>query len=1370
MLGWIPWTLRMTYSDLLAGIPGTGTRKGGLAGPLLRCNLDAIVLLRFHALGLKLSTLATFLCTLVLLPMYWTSDCYDNVPTGGDNWRVACGGDVYNLTNYERTTLANVPSTAVNEDGSTVEDYGETFSRRAQIRLYFCTIAFGILQIYMIRLLKKEWIEILAMRRVYYLESNVWENRQSELNEIRDAAADEQAEYQEKIQSERLLFSSRLHEDEELMDSKRRQYVHDEMRRRVREPWIPDPEQRETIPNIQLYSLLVGGLPPLPPQTFEEDGKPGRETSGRESIDWQLRLTASFFDHCVPNQPGFSSSVAAVTVLPSSKSISKAWRRWYTAAKKLRRLRFIRAQLAYRLQQELEEHEHEHPSHHHNNNSEHQLSSYYHQPDIIVDDSAVVNVDTIQEEEEKDEVDILFSGIGPSKSSDNALGANQPPVPGRGKSSRLPTPSSVATSIGAAPDKGPNDSDNTYHEQLRDYYETVLREQEHDVVIPVQASSKDVGSSGKPSPKHQDIDISFPETQHDENDDDDDLSETEQDLHALLINRFGPEQTAVYSREFAQSAAPCCPNGCNERKIINNTNIEELKLLEQEAAEAVLHANQELWLEQQRARQAHTLQITKNTDDDDVDEAQEEVVEPGVRASGEDEPEPEEQKRMGPLRSRFAKRRTELPSNYNLEGKILRDQARRRGSFKEVSFDADDSSLDEKRAVQLTQRSNLSNIPSSFMEPLDSLDALESGVSMTSREPPSPWSKVEHITKAMMAEAAIDKDAKQGKLPRLERKSRRSIQVTTGKWSWPRVQDIFGRTKEKVWDATGYITNQTLDYVDLTNESTYAVVTFTSRQAAIAARHCLADGRAYAEDRWKRITEVPIPPLADSAAWDFCVCRNCCRPVTLTIDDRQKQWRHYCVLVALLAFYTLMVFPISFVAQLLNPQNIRDIAPELYDWMEERRAGITETISGFLQSLVWTVFFALCPTFFKIMANFGSLSTSLANAELRALQYYWWFMAIVAFSGTFVSNMIITAANSGNFAGELRQTLAEIGRSIPSTVAASWLNWIVLRTTFTMTSNYLLRFNSYLFACLGWKCCSRLDRGGGPGPPVPYRLYVDSSVVLMAVVGLAPASPLVAPAAMLYFLWCQPILRRGCIFVYRPRFDGGGFRYPFIFLMAISGLIIGQILLTIQMALKQAVGPTILASIPILFTLLSYRGLKRKYEEPFLDAALLQTSLLDGWDAEQESSVEKREDFRKFLVDSHKAAYVPVCLAGSDAPETSLTAEPAVVVPLETDLADELLDSGLGTGSSGNLRDLKQSTTTDGSSSTMMIDAGLQRHKSQVLKRRKMQHGATMRRAAKNVDGMTSNNASSKKSGGRAVRKKMGPPRYAKEEDKGHDL
>jgi hypothetical protein len=48
-------------------------------------------------------------------------------------------------------------------------------------------------------------------------------------------------------------------------------------------------------------------------------------------------------------------------------------------------------------------------------------------------------------------------------------------------------------------------------------------------------------------------------------------------------------------------------------------------------------------------------------------------------------------------------------------------------------------------------------------------------------------------------------------------------------------------------------------FVTAFDHPTYAVVTFTSRQAAIAARQSLADGGAI--NVWKQVDDIPIAPL-----------------------------------------------------------------------------------------------------------------------------------------------------------------------------------------------------------------------------------------------------------------------------------------------------------------------------------------------------------------------------------------------------------------------------------------------------------------------------------------------------------------------------
>jgi hypothetical protein len=108
-LSWIPWTLRLTYIEMIQGIPGTGTRKNGKEGSLLKCNLDGIIILKFHTLLLKVALFATIVCCSIILPLNMTAACESEV-----SGALTCE-NVTNLDSYSKTTLAHIPVSYVYE-------------------------------------------------------------------------------------------------------------------------------------------------------------------------------------------------------------------------------------------------------------------------------------------------------------------------------------------------------------------------------------------------------------------------------------------------------------------------------------------------------------------------------------------------------------------------------------------------------------------------------------------------------------------------------------------------------------------------------------------------------------------------------------------------------------------------------------------------------------------------------------------------------------------------------------------------------------------------------------------------------------------------------------------------------------------------------------------------------------------------------------------------------------------------------------------------------------------------------------------------------------------------------------------------------
>ncbi len=103
--------------------------------------------------------------------------------------------------------------------------------------------------------------------------------------------------------------------------------------------------------------------------------------------------------------------------------------------------------------------------------------------------------------------------------------------------------------------------------------------------------------------------------------------------HATLgiltqILSYGPEQTAVYSKEFARGASTCCPNGCREEKL-SQASLRDLEDLEATLKAVVIESFEKLKVVQKtnvlrdesddHHKGIHTEKGDKSTDDDDVE-------------------------------------------------------------------------------------------------------------------------------------------------------------------------------------------------------------------------------------------------------------------------------------------------------------------------------------------------------------------------------------------------------------------------------------------------------------------------------------------------------------------------------------------------------------------------------------------------------------------------------------------------------------------------------------------------------------------------------------------------------------------------------
>jgi len=925
--GWIKWCMSLTYDQMLEGVPGTGTIEKGMGGRLLDVNLDGIVFLKFIDLCRRVCVVQTILAMLILFPLNWTSWCYNNRPEPGEednDWGSICGmgssdnnstSDYYNMTDYVRTTISNIPSLSGVKD----QVNQDVLSEEEPWRLYLVAIVTWITSYYTIRLIRHEWVTMIAMRRSYYLEAQHHDEYKDDLRSVKrldlDRVRRRNAGHREDIQNSNGV----------LADGESR-----------RDAWIPDPGEACTVPNIELYSLLVKNIPDNPEDVLSAADI---ESGLYESVDWQLELIRSFFHQCIPAQPGYSSSVAAITVLPEPTKIAEAWRKWYKAKAALRRLAYVRA--------------------------------------VIADKFSV---------------------------------------------------------------------DNTVKYQYGSYVDMIDVDQDHETLTAFE------------SVQGQSL-------------------------------TFGPSQNSIYQREVAQGASNCCPYGCCQERL-HFLEVEDLQEIEQKLLTVAAESSLGL-------RRAQT------------------------RAAAGVKPQPD------------SNRSIDTTSGLRDKSNSLEKD---KGEYQDTDMDKDDDSF-----RSIGSDSDCISDDGSIPAAVKFLVGPDGRMSMSIGAGNEATIRTENVQRLTENSGVRRRSVAWARAESKVDESSLSVNsLDSGAWFGSNISRL--SLKHVVKGATNTIAAEVNDAIskELHRGTNMAVVTFTSRQAAISARRCMVDGRP--NNKWSIDQSLAIPPLADAAPFDVVTCRGLCKPVTPTIPETRKTLRRYIANAGVVLAFLGYTYPISKLADLL------DETSAFYKFIQDLIYPIElpKNTNGILTALLYMVTFASCPIYFKMLANTGSNATNLFGAEQWALRAYWYFMLLVAFTGSTLFRVGEDIIRNEFGTDTLWNTLQEISGTIPNEVSAAWINWIILRACAILPAQYLLQYNVISFALFGLKCCVRVSTGGGPGGPLPYRIYVDSGVVFLCAVALSCASPIVAPCALLYFTMGAPIWRRQCIFVYRPLYDAGGGHWPLL--------------------------------------------------------------------------------------------------------------------------------------------------------------------------------------------------------------------------------
>eukprot|EP00536_Pseudo-nitzschia_multiseries_P007467 jgi/Psemu1/195687/e_gw1.176.6.1 len=1137
VLAWIGWAYHLTYRECILGIPGTGTRNGGESGPLLKTNLDAVVLMRFHALLFKISVVVAVLCTFVILPLNLSAGCDPEIFGVGtcEQQRNLVGN-----TGYMKTTIANIPpklvrnhtignttavtTTSANEylasekqqsapnlvnaattttTNTTTNTNNSTNSNAttipvvaADLRAIYnwvpsqngriSTIALCCVIIYTsaMILLALEWRSLVALRRKYFLEAAHYQRHKIEQNRRRIAiaiaiAANNDNDNDNSNNDNSNNSNSNSNNDWEENDA-------------LPPPYLTHPELHETPPSVGIYSVLYR----LPPSmvTYDNTDGDGAVTT-TTTLDRQLKATIGFFDGIISPEPGFSSSVAAVTILPDALLVADAWNQWTTCEMLLQKLRRVRRWIAERER---------------------------------------------ERDEERKLGKFRDNGNGNSNSNGNGNGNGNgnEEMPATDNSAGKQRTRRVAFDGNVVETRGP-----TSHSTRTQSASNAMEEKQlFDFDISEYARS---------------------------------LGFSEEVECGEMVDDMGMEEFNIFAYECALLAGK--PDSLALKRL-EYQSIKSLRELEKDLVE------------------------------NDLVQAKQALVRaPDTELHQED--------------SVFTSTRTHQSIASNTWHSI-----RKRRSTATASASASASASDEV----ISSVFNKDDLKSTC-------DTDENCPFVRPRKSKSATTRLKLV------------------LGRIFRGEEPYVKSDRRKYYGTKARSGFGNEKAFVTDL---------------HEPEYAVVTFTTRHAAVIARQCLADGGG-GPNVWIQADDIPIYPLADAPPFAFFP--RGFKYVALCIYSFCPFVAHICARHAFIYSKThstnrrrsgsgrkLLIFVIH---RCHNSIALLFHLPSL-----------AATLSGGTQALL----FSISPFIFQWLANSDGNSTSLEKSEQKAIIYFWYFYLIARFVGQIVWDIVLRIVNGDTDTVEesVIMGLTDLTTTVSTTLGPSALTVIIFQFSITWPAFYFVPLPLFATKLLRLDWINRALKGGGPGAEIPYRIYVDNGYIFACMTTLAPLCPLIGPFALLYFILIAPMLRWVLVFGYRPKFDGGGDKWPKLHHIIVTSLLMGQFITAVVFIVKLNFVAGFGVGFCIVPTLLYNTVIQERYLRPYKDAALLQTSRLnvddnilgeedndDNYNNDNNNgraTWREREEYRCWLVDCHKASYLPTCLSGGKGER--LTAEPAVVL------------------------------------------------------------------------------------------------------------
>lgn len=314
------------------------------------------------------------------------------------------------------------------------------------------------------------------------------------------------------------------------------------------------------------------------------------------------------------------------------------------------------------------------------------------------------------------------------------------------------------------------------------------------------------------------------------------------------------------------------------------------------------------------------------------------------------------------------------------------------------------------------------------------------------------------------------------------------------------------------------------------------------------------------------------------------------------IPGYQAVWRKLAVFVYFLLLTAFWIIPAAFICGLFELNELSKKAA--FEWIAplfDISPALTGIVSGLLPPIVMSVIIGLIPAFIRLAVKQERIA-SLPEIERKTRDYFYGFTIYGSFFAVVLGSSILKDLSA--ITDEPKSILDALASGIP-TFGIFFASFIII-VTFIPLSLMLCGIVRIIVRTIFMKMAKtererrKAELGGSL---FPYFKFSGQAMLIFFIGAVySSLAPVVTVCATIFFGYAYAVYKHEVLYTAYAPWDGGGNMYPGAYWGTMLGLVLRQLVVIFVLGLKKGAAQSVLAVIPLLFTIAAMLGTNRRYD------------------------------------------------------------------------------------------------------------------------------------------------------------------------------